>query len=129
MYKIECVPAELHFIFNGPEGGGFPLVLRSTCSANSMNVRHKTGREVVIDHQVDSFKVDTSGHELSADQYPDLLGTECLNTLLPLQHQRHIMNAFIIHLKEYLYIYTCLNVLVSKVVTLSANSPKVVNSL
>ena len=41
---------------------------------DSVNIGHGRRREVVVEHQVDAFEINSAPHELSGDQHPDLAG-------------------------------------------------------
>ena len=61
-----------------------PLPASSSRSADAVNVGNKTLWEVKIDNLVDSFKVDSSAHEVSADQNPGLPKPKSANSLITL---------------------------------------------
>lgn len=54
-----------------------------------MDVLHGAGGEVIIQHEVDSFEVDSSGEQSRADQYPDLTGAETAHYIVPLKQKSH----------------------------------------
>ena len=51
---------------------------------NAVDVLHGAGREVVVQNQVDSFEVDSSGQKSGADQHPDIARAETSHHVVPL---------------------------------------------
>ncbi len=62
-----------------------------------MDVFHSSGREVVVDNQVDTLEVNPTGHESSADQHPDLPRTETAHNIVPLMRQKRPVKENIIY--------------------------------
>ena len=54
-----------------------------------MDVLHRAGGEVVVQHQIDPFEVDSSGEQSRADQHPNLTGAEAVHDVVPLKHNVH----------------------------------------
>ena len=50
-----------------------------------MDVFHRAGREVVVQHQVDTLKVDTSGQQGRTDQHPDITRPETTDHVVSLE--------------------------------------------
>lgn len=50
-----------------------------------MDVLHSAGGEVVVQHEVDSFEVDSSGEQSRADQYPNLTRAKAVDYVVPLK--------------------------------------------
>ena len=49
-----------------------------------MDVLHGAGWEVVVQNQIDSFEVDSSSQDSSADQHPYIAWAETLHHIVPL---------------------------------------------
>jgi hypothetical protein len=47
-----------------------------------MNVAHNTLWEVIVDDYIDSFEIDTSSHQVSTYENPDLTKSELLDNLI-----------------------------------------------
>lgn len=56
---------------------------------DSMDVLHSAGGEVVVQHKVDSFEVDSSGEQSCANQHPNLTGAETVHYVVPLKQKSH----------------------------------------
>lgn len=54
-----------------------------------MDVLHRAGGEVVVQHEVDSFEIDSSGEQSRADQHPNLTGPETAHYVVPLKQEGH----------------------------------------
>lgn len=54
-----------------------------------MDVLHSAGGEVVIQHEIDSFEVDSSGQQSCADQHPNFSGPETVHDVVSLKHKRN----------------------------------------
>lgn len=52
---------------------------------DSVDVLHSAGGEVVVQHEVDSFEVDSSGEQSRADQYPNLTRAKTVHYVVPLK--------------------------------------------
>lgn len=55
---------------------------------DSVDVLHGAGWEVVVQHEVDPFEVDSSGEQSRADQYPNLTRAKTVDHVVPLK-QKH----------------------------------------
>lgn len=55
---------------------------------DAVDVFHSSGREVVVDNQVDTLEVNPTGHESSAEQHPDLPRTETVYNIVPLMRDK-----------------------------------------
>lgn len=53
-----------------------------------MDVLHRAGGEVIVQHEVDSFEVDSSGEQSCADQYPNLTRAETAHYVVPLEEEK-----------------------------------------
>ena len=53
-----------------------------------MDVTDRRRREIVIDDQVDTFEIDTTSHQLRANQDPDLTRPERLNNVVSLKERQ-----------------------------------------
>lgn len=49
-----------------------------------VDVLHSAGGEVVVQYEVDSFEVNSSGQQSCADQHPNLSGAETVHYVFPL---------------------------------------------
>lgn len=54
---------------------------------DSVDVLHGAGGEVIIQHQVHSFEVDSSGKQSRTNQHPNLTGAEAVHHVVPLKHR------------------------------------------
>lgn len=56
---------------------------------NSVDVLYSAGGEVVVQHKVNSFKVDSSGEQSRADQHPNLTRAKTIHYVVPLKEKSH----------------------------------------
>lgn len=55
---------------------------------DAVDVFHSAGGEVVVEHDVDAFEVDSSGQQRRADQHPNLPGAETVHHVVSLERRR-----------------------------------------
>lgn len=55
---------------------------------DAVDVLHSAGGEVVVEHDVDAFEVDSSGQQRRADQHPNLPGAETVHHVVSLERHR-----------------------------------------
>lgn len=55
---------------------------------DSVDVLHSAGGEVVVQHEVDSFEVDSSGEQSRADQHPNLTRAKTAHYVVPLKQNK-----------------------------------------
>lgn len=53
-----------------------------------MDVLNSAGGEVVVQHKVNSFKVDSSGEQGRADQHPNLTWAKTIYYIVPLKDKK-----------------------------------------
>mmetsp|Transcript_93273 Transcript_93273/g.283164 ORF Transcript_93273/g.283164 Transcript_93273/m.283164 type:complete len:276 (+) Transcript_93273:115-942(+) len=56
----------------------------AACAADPVDVGARRLREVVVHDRLHALEVDAAGHEVCADQHPDLAQSECLHGVVPL---------------------------------------------
>lgn len=54
---------------------------------DAVDVLHRAGGEVIVEHDVDTFEVDSSGEQSRADQNPDLPRAETVHHVVPLKQE------------------------------------------
>lgn len=54
---------------------------------DAVDVLHRAGGEVIVEHDVDAFEVDSSGKQSCADQNPDLPGAKTVHHVVPLKQE------------------------------------------
>lgn len=54
---------------------------------DAVDVFHRAGGEVIVEHDVDAFEVDSSGEQSRADQNPDLPRAETVHHVVPLKQE------------------------------------------
>lgn len=55
---------------------------------NSVDVLYSAGGEVVVQHKVNSFEVDSSGEQGRADQHPNLTRPKTIYYIVPLKEKK-----------------------------------------
>lgn len=65
-------------------GGSGTFFARSSSAADSVNVADERCGEVEIDHRVDCLEINTSRHQVGANQDPDVAQTELFDNLVTL---------------------------------------------
>jgi hypothetical protein len=53
-----------------------------------VNVRNSRWREIVINHHIDALEIDTSAHQLGANEYPDFAHPEHFYNVVSLNNAK-----------------------------------------